>query len=277
MDRLAEQHGGTAPWPGFGSTSPGSRGPSAARRGRVATHDELLATLDEVVPASRAATSRSCSRSPWPATRASRREPRGQGEAMKAALMREYHRPLELVERPVPEPARPDRRARPRRRRRGLRDRPARDRGADGAGRRDAAARPRPRERGLGRGGRRRRHDRRQGRRGARLPAVQLRPLRRRAAAATTCTACATSSPACRSTAASPTTCSSRSARSSRLPAGVEPVAVAPHADAGLTAYHAVRRLAHLAGPGTTAVVIGVGGVGHIALQLLRELGSSAT
>jgi NAD+-dependent secondary alcohol dehydrogenase Adh1 len=36
-----------------------------------------------------------------------------------------------------------------------------------------------------------------------------------------------------------------------------------------------VRRLAHLAHPGTTAVVLGVGGVGHIALQLLRELGSS--
>lgn len=60
-----------------------------------------------------------------------------------------------------------------------------------------------------------------------------------------------------------------------RLPEGVEPQAVAPHADAGLTAYHAVRRLAHLAVPGSTAVVIGVGGVGHIALQLLRELGSS--
>jgi NAD+-dependent secondary alcohol dehydrogenase Adh1 len=60
-----------------------------------------------------------------------------------------------------------------------------------------------------------------------------------------------------------------------RLPDGVEPAAVAPHADAGLTAYHAVRRLEHLARPGTTAVVVGVGGVGHIALQLLRELGSS--
>jgi NAD+-dependent secondary alcohol dehydrogenase Adh1 len=60
------------------------------------------------------------------------------------------------------------------------------------------------------------------------------------------------------------------------LPAGIEPAAVAPHADAGLTAYHAVRRLAHLAVPGSTAVVIGVGGVGHIALQLLRELGSSS-
>ena len=61
-----------------------------------------------------------------------------------------------------------------------------------------------------------------------------------------------------------------------RLPAGIEPAAVAPHSDAGLTAYHAVRRLAHLAVPGSTAVVIGVGGVGHIALQLVRELGSSS-
>ena len=61
-----------------------------------------------------------------------------------------------------------------------------------------------------------------------------------------------------------------------KLPPGVEPAAVAPHADAGLTAYHAIRRLSHLAVPGTTAVVIGVGGVGHIAIQLLRELGSSS-
>jgi len=60
-----------------------------------------------------------------------------------------------------------------------------------------------------------------------------------------------------------------------RLPDGVEPVDVAPHADAGLTAYHAVRRVAALLTPGSTAAVIGVGGVGHIALQLVRELGSS--
>ena len=61
-----------------------------------------------------------------------------------------------------------------------------------------------------------------------------------------------------------------------RLPVGVEPAAVAPHADAGLTAYHAVRRVSHLLTPGSTAAVIGVGGVGHIALQLVRQLGSSA-
>jgi NAD+-dependent secondary alcohol dehydrogenase Adh1 len=60
-----------------------------------------------------------------------------------------------------------------------------------------------------------------------------------------------------------------------KLPDGVDPVAVAPHADAGLTAYHAVKRAAPLAVPGTTTVIVGVGGVGHVALQLLRELGSS--
>jgi len=59
------------------------------------------------------------------------------------------------------------------------------------------------------------------------------------------------------------------------LPPDVEPVDVAPHADAGLTAYHVVRRVAPLLMPGTTVALIGVGGVGHIALQLVRELGSS--
>ena len=60
-----------------------------------------------------------------------------------------------------------------------------------------------------------------------------------------------------------------------KLPQGVDPVEVAPHADAGLTAYHATRRLAPLLVPGSVAAVVGVGGVGHIALQLLREMGSS--
>jgi NAD+-dependent secondary alcohol dehydrogenase Adh1 len=61
-----------------------------------------------------------------------------------------------------------------------------------------------------------------------------------------------------------------------KLPPGVDPAAVAPHADAGLTAYHAVKKIAPLLVPGSTTVILGVGGVGHIALQLLRELGSSA-
>jgi NAD+-dependent secondary alcohol dehydrogenase Adh1 len=61
-----------------------------------------------------------------------------------------------------------------------------------------------------------------------------------------------------------------------KLADGVDPVELAPYADAGITAYHAVRKVAHLARPGATSVVIGAGGVGHIALQLLRELGQSA-
>jgi NAD+-dependent secondary alcohol dehydrogenase Adh1 len=59
-----------------------------------------------------------------------------------------------------------------------------------------------------------------------------------------------------------------------KLPEGVEPAQVAPHADAGITAYHAVNRIAHLARPGTSVAVIGIGGVGHIAVQLLHELGN---
>jgi len=61
------------------------------------------------------------------------------------------------------------------------------------------------------------------------------------------------------------------------LPAGIEPAEVAPHADAGLTAYHAVKKLVPRLEPGTTTVVIGVGGVGHIALQLVRRLGGGST
>ena len=57
------------------------------------------------------------------------------------------------------------------------------------------------------------------------------------------------------------------------LPPGIEPASVAPHADAGITAYHAVKKLLPRLVPGSTSVVIGVGGVGHIALQLLRVLG----
>ncbi len=58
------------------------------------------------------------------------------------------------------------------------------------------------------------------------------------------------------------------------LPEGVEPVDVAPHSDAGITAYHAVKGLVHRLVPGTTTAVIGVGGVGHIALQLVKVLGA---
>ena len=47
----------------------------------------------------------------------------------------------------------------------------------------------------------------------------------------------------------------------------------APLADAGLTAYHAIRTNSDLIDEHTVAVVIGIGGLGHLALQFLREEG----
>jgi NAD+-dependent secondary alcohol dehydrogenase Adh1 len=52
----------------------------------------------------------------------------------------------------------------------------------------------------------------------------------------------------------------------------IEPKAVAPHADAGLTAYHAAKKAAKMLEPGQRAVLIGFGGLGHIAYQALRHL-----
>jgi propanol-preferring alcohol dehydrogenase len=54
------------------------------------------------------------------------------------------------------------------------------------------------------------------------------------------------------------------------LPDGLDPVQAAPLTDAGLTPYHAVRRSWAKLTPGTTAVVIGVGGLGHLAVQILK-------
>lgn len=55
-----------------------------------------------------------------------------------------------------------------------------------------------------------------------------------------------------------------------KLPAGTDPSPMASLSDAGLTAYHAVRRAVPNLAPDGTAVVIGLGGVGYFALQLLR-------
>lgn len=54
------------------------------------------------------------------------------------------------------------------------------------------------------------------------------------------------------------------------LPAGMEPAQAAPLTDAGLTPYHAVRRSWPKLGPTATAVVIGAGGLGHMAVQILK-------
>ena len=48
------------------------------------------------------------------------------------------------------------------------------------------------------------------------------------------------------------------------------PGQAAPLTDAGLTSYHAVAGLRHALGEGTAAVVVGVGGLGHLAVQILR-------
>lgn len=53
---------------------------------------------------------------------------------------------------------------------------------------------------------------------------------------------------------------------------GLDPVAAAPLADAGLTPYHAIKPVLPALVPGTTAVVIGAGGLGHLAIQMLRAL-----
>ncbi len=57
------------------------------------------------------------------------------------------------------------------------------------------------------------------------------------------------------------------------LPLGdLDPRDAAPLSDAALTPYHAVKRSLQLLVPGSTAVVIGVGGLGHMAVQILRAL-----
>lgn len=54
------------------------------------------------------------------------------------------------------------------------------------------------------------------------------------------------------------------------LPEGLEPVDAAPLTDAALTPYHAVRRSWAKLAPGSTAVAIGVGGLGHLGVQTLK-------
>ncbi len=57
-----------------------------------------------------------------------------------------------------------------------------------------------------------------------------------------------------------------------KLDPATQPKDVAALADAGITAYHAVRKAIPLLYPGTTCVVIGAGGLGHIGIQCLAAL-----
>jgi NAD+-dependent secondary alcohol dehydrogenase Adh1 len=60
-----------------------------------------------------------------------------------------------------------------------------------------------------------------------------------------------------------------------KLDPSLEPADVAALADAGLTAYHAVRKAARRIRPGERVVVIGAGGLGHIGIQVLTALTSA--
>lgn len=55
----------------------------------------------------------------------------------------------------------------------------------------------------------------------------------------------------------------------------LDPAMAGPLTDAGSTAYHAVKRILHKLIPGSTAVVIGAGGLGSFAIQFLKVLSSS--
>ena len=56
------------------------------------------------------------------------------------------------------------------------------------------------------------------------------------------------------------------------LPGDADLAAMATLSDAGLAAYRACRKAAPALGPGSLAVVLGVGGLGHLAVQILRAL-----
>ncbi|MTD16058.1 alcohol dehydrogenase catalytic domain-containing protein [Nakamurella sp. YIM 132087] len=55
----------------------------------------------------------------------------------------------------------------------------------------------------------------------------------------------------------------------------LDPVATVPLTDAGLTPYHAINRSLSTLVPGSTTVVIGAGGLGHVAIRLLRAMTST--
>jgi propanol-preferring alcohol dehydrogenase len=55
----------------------------------------------------------------------------------------------------------------------------------------------------------------------------------------------------------------------------LDPTEAAPLADAGLTPYHAIKHSLDRLVPGSTAVVIGAGGLGQMAVQLLGALSSA--
>jgi NAD+-dependent secondary alcohol dehydrogenase Adh1 len=60
-----------------------------------------------------------------------------------------------------------------------------------------------------------------------------------------------------------------------KLDPALQPKDIAALADAGLTAIHAVKKALPILGPGTHAVVLGAGGLGHIGIQCLKAMSST--
>jgi alcohol dehydrogenase, propanol-preferring len=56
---------------------------------------------------------------------------------------------------------------------------------------------------------------------------------------------------------------------------GLDPITNVSLTDAGLTPYHAIKSAMTALMPGSTAVVIGTGGLGHVAIQILRAITSA--
>lgn len=56
---------------------------------------------------------------------------------------------------------------------------------------------------------------------------------------------------------------------------GLDPVQTVSLTDAGLTPYHAIKSALHKLPAGSTAVVIGTGGLGHVGIQILRAITAS--
>jgi NAD+-dependent secondary alcohol dehydrogenase Adh1 len=60
-----------------------------------------------------------------------------------------------------------------------------------------------------------------------------------------------------------------------KLGATAQPAELAALADAGLTAYHAVKKAIPALDPGSFAVAVGAGGLGHIGIQCLKAMTSA--
>ena len=75
--------------------------------------------------------------------------------------------------------------------------------------------------------------------------------------------------------AATPPTSSSTPTTSSRVPDGIDPAAAAPLLCAGITTYSPLRHWG--AGPGKKVAVVGLGGLGHMAVKIAHALGAEVT